>query len=512
MDILQNSLLARFLTGIWYALLGGWTGSVPGRALRRVGEAFHSAAEASFLWDLIWREGTLPRSWPHSIACNLLSILVNLPCALCRWLYRVGRRLWDGSAAFRLVTGLGGSSFVFLGLLMLVMLIAPHGAWNNVYGFAGAAGITVLFALGCAARPKRRLELERLGPYMTIYMAFIVYALLTSIATRDSMRFFFFHLTGFLLVLLLVSAVRKPGQLQLVVALAVLGITIAALYGCYQSYQGVEVIASQQDMSLNVGMPGRIYSFFDNPNNFAELLAMLIPLDVALLLNARGWRGKLLALAALVPCVAAIGFTLSRSSWIGLVVAILVFLALQNWRLIPLMLVLGLCAIPFLPESIVNRIGTIGNMKDSSTRYRFAIYDATANLMKDYWFRGVGLGTDVMKQVFQTYPTMFDGNYPIHTHNNYLQMWGEIGILGALSYVALLLWQLKTGVKAFYASTSRQVRNLLSAAIGGFCGIMVIGLAEYTWFYPRNMFTYWFLFGVIAACVKLTHLHANAKE
>ena len=32
---------------------------------------------------------------------------------------------------------------------------------------------------------------------------------------------------------------------------------------------------------------------------------------------------------------------------------------------------------------------------------------------------------------------------------------------------------------------------------------MVVGLAEYTWFYPRNMFIYWFLFGVIAACIKL---------
>ena len=282
------------------------------------------------------------------------------------------------------------------------------------------------------------------------------------------------------------------------------GITVAALYGCYQSYVGVEVVASQQDMTLNYGMPGRVYSFFDNPNNFAELLVMLIPLDFALFLGAKGWRGRLWSAAALIPCVAAIGFTYSRSGWIGLALAVMVFIALENWRLIPVMAVAGVCAIPFLPETIYNRILTIGNMKDSSTSYRFAIYDASATLMKDYWYRGVGLGTDVMQRTFRAYPAMFDGSFPIHTHNNYLQMWGETGILGLISYLAVLLYGLKSGVKAYYQTMDRQVRHILAAALGAFCGILVIGVAEYTWFYPRNMFIYWFLFGVIMTCVKLS--------
>ena len=108
-----------------------------------------------------------------------------------------------------------------------------------------------------------------------------------------------------------------------------------------------------------------------------------------------------------------------------------------------------------------------------------------------------------MKEVFQTYPTNFDGTYPIHTHNNYLQMWAETGIWGVISFLALLLYQLKSGVKAFRAALDKRTKRMLAAALGAFCGILVVSVAEYTWFYPRNMFTYWFLFGVIAACVKL---------
>ena len=123
----------------------------------------------------------------------------------------------------------------------------------------------------------------------------------------------------------------------------------------------------------------------------------------------------------------------------------------------------------------------------------------------------MGLGTDVMRQVFKVYPTMYDGNYPIHTHNNYLQLWGELGFFGALTYVAMVLHQLKVGVKTYYTCTDRRIKNILSAAVGAFFGISVISVAEYTWFYPRNMFVYFFLFGVIAACVKLARAKQSAE-
>ena len=76
-------------------------------------------------------------------------------------------------------------------------------------------------------------------------------------------------------------------------------------------------------------------------------------------------------------------------------------------------------------------------------------------------------------------------------------------IWGVISFLALLLYQLKSGVKAFRAALDKRTKRLLAAALGAFCGILVVSVAEYTWFYPRNMFTYWFLFGIIAACVKL---------
>ncbi len=512
MTIVENSLICRFFLALWGALTDAWAESRVGNALRAFGRGFARCVKGSAVCQFIWREGTLPKSWETSLTCRVLTFILNIPCAVCRWIYGLCKEVWDGSLTFRAVASLGAMPYLCLGGFMALMLMVPHSNWDNRWALMGAVALIALFALGCAIRPGNRLEIGGLGPWLTLFMAFVCYAFLASLSWSMSLRFVGFYLAAFLLCLLAVSGVKKYEQVEMMVILVAAGLTVAALYGCYQGVIGVEVVANQQDMSVNAGMPGRVYAFFDNPNNFAELLVMLSPLNYALLLNAKTWRGRVGALFSLGVCVIALGVTYSRSGWLGFALATVVFIAFCNWKLIPLLAVLGICCIPLLPETIYNRILTIGNMEDSSTSYRFAIYGASGVLMKDYWYRGVGLGSDILTKTFKGYPPMFDGNFPIHTHNNYLQVWAEMGPGGIITFLCMLLSQLKTGIRAYAAGTDRRVKNLLAAAVAGFCGILLISVAEYTWFYARNMFVYFFLFGLIAACVKLCRKSVRDEE
>lgn len=500
--IAENSVLCRWLVWLWRSFQRLWANSALGGWCHRRGTELKAAGATSVVCAFVTRQGAVRRAWADSWFGRLLEAVWNVPVTVAKGVYRLARGLWDGSLAFRAATALGRGAWLLLGAFVLVMLVAPHESWDNLYGFLGVAGVYLFYAIGCADRKEKSLEVGRLGPWFALYFLFITLGLVCSLSVPLSLRFYIFHLTCFLIVLVAVSAVDSPRQLRTLLVCGAIGVAIAALYGCYQGYVGVEVVASQQDLTLNKDMPGRIYSFFDNPNNFAEVLVMLVPLTGALTLNAKSWRGRLCGLVGLGLGVAAIGLTYSRSSWLGLVLAVVVFLALMNWRFVPAMVVVGLCAVPFLPESILNRILTIGNMKDSSARYRIAIYEDTARLLKDYGVTGTGLGSDVMRRVFLHYPTLYDGNYPIHTHNNYLQMWGETGFFGLLAFLGLILGQLKEGLQAFRRA-DKELKRILAAALGAFCGILAIGLVEYTWFYPRNMFLFWFLFGVIASAVKL---------
>lgn len=501
MHMTEGSLLCRWLVCFWNALRTVWHESAIGGWFHRRRLGLAAAGQSSRVVNFVTRDGGVTRAWKESLFGRLFVGLWNLPARLLKALYRALSGLWDGSLAFRGLTALGRSAAALVGLFTLWMLVSPHEAWNNMYGFLAAAAVFALYSVGCADR-EGRLEVGRFGPYFAFYAVFIALGLVGSFSRSLSLRFFLFHMTCFLLAVVTVSAVREYRQLKTLLILAGVGLTAAALYGCYQGYIGVEVVASQQDMMLNKDMPGRIYSFFDNPNNFAEVLVMLLPLVGALTLNAKGWRGRLGGVVALGLGVAALGMTYSRSSWLGLVLAVVVFLVLMDWRFLPAMLVVGVCAIPVLPQSILNRILTIGNMKDSSARYRIAIYEDTARLLKDYGVTGVGLGSDVTRRVFLHYPTLYDGNYPIHTHNNYLQMWAEIGIFGLLAYLGLIFGQIREGLRAFRAA-NKELKRILAAALGGLVGLLAIGLVEYTWFYPRNMFLFWVLFAVVASCVKL---------
>lgn len=506
MNVAAGSLLCRWLVCFWNALRTVWHESAVGRWFHRRRLGLAAAGQSSRVVNFVTRDGGVKRAWADSLFRRLFVGLWNLPATLLKALRRLLGGLWDGSLALRGVAALGRASALLVGLFALWMLVSPHASWNNSYGFLAAAAIFALYCVGCAGR-ERRLEVGRFGPYFAFYVLFITLGLVCSLSRSLSLRFFLFHMTCFLLAVVTVSAVEEYRQLKTLLILAAVGLAAAALYGCYQGYIGVEVVASQQDLTLNKDMPGRIYSFFDNPNNFAEVLVMLMPLTAALTLNAKGWRGRLGGLLALGAEAAAIGMTYSRSSWLGLALAVVVFLVLMDWRFLPAMVALGVCAIPLLPKSILNRILTIGNMKDSSARYRIAIYEDTARLLKDYGVTGVGLGSDVTRRVFLHYPTLYDGNYPIHTHNNYLQMWAEVGIFGLLAYLGLIAGQIKEGLRAF-RTMDKPLKRILAAALGSLVGILAVGLVEYTWFYPRNMFLFWLLFAVVAACVKL----GNADE
>lgn len=160
MSITENSLFVRFFLSLWLCLKNAAANSALGRACDRLEGWFLRQAENSAICTFVWREGRIPRAWPHSIACRLFTAIINIPCALFKAVYRAGKRVWDASLFCRLIGALGGASFLFLGLFMMVMLMTPHAMWNNVYGLMGAVALTGLFVVGSASRPKHRLELD----------------------------------------------------------------------------------------------------------------------------------------------------------------------------------------------------------------------------------------------------------------------------------------------------------------------------------------------------------------
>lgn len=90
-------------------------------------------------------------------------------------------------------------------------------------------------------------------------------------------------------------------------------------------------------------------------------------------------------------CVCMI-LTFSRGAWLGLLFAGLVFVLLLNPRLLLLAPFVMVALYFVLPDTVISRFTSIGNLTDNSTSYRVYIWIGVLAMLKDYWLCGIGPG------------------------------------------------------------------------------------------------------------------------
>lgn len=510
MEVVRSSAVGRLLLPVWYVLLHCYEYSGLARLFRGAAGIWKTLWHSSALVGWATREGTLARAWKGSAACRLMSFLINLPAALLHWLYRALQPVFDSSVAANLAFSMGEQVPSAVGWLMLGILILPYEHWDNRYSLLGFLLVFLLFLAGGMRRRSLRLDAVAMGPFAVCFAAAVCIAWPLSYSSSLSFRFLFFHMTGMLCVLVTVSAVERGSDLIRLAGFASAALFLVSCYGVVQRIQGVEVNASYVDLSLNEGMPGRVYSMFENPNAFAEVLVLLIPLAVALMLCSKSWAGRIGAGAAALAGVAAILMTYSRASWIGLAAAALVFVFWWNRKLLPALLLAGFALLPLLPDTVFNRILTIFNPNDTSTSSRFPLYEAALRLITRRPVVGAGLGTDAVRLAVKELNLYYGTSPFVHAHSVYLQTWLETGLLGIAAFVASMGWAVKRAARAAAMKTCPlPVRMITIGGASALVGILVCGIADYVWNYPRVMLIFWFLFAVTLSGIKLAKRHAK---
>jgi len=499
MTLLRES----YLYHLWSCLVSLYRESAVCRILTAAGDWFDRQIRDSAILRFLCRESALSRAWPESRLCRILTALINIPSALLHRFYRLLALTFEDSFFARLAFRMGDETSIAQSWCIMLLWVIPYYRWDNAYTLTVFAMLLVLFHAGAMHERDFRLDLKTLGFYPLVLFGAIALGLVCSYDPSLSLRYFGYHVSAALCVLVTVSAVRTAGDVKRLAAGAAFCVLVSGVYGICQRIQGVEVNPSYVDMEVNPGMPGRVYSFFDNPNTFAEVLILLLPLVLALVICSKSLPGRLAALCTLAMGVAALGMTYSRASWVGIACAAAVFVILWKPRCIPVFLILCVAAIPLLPSTIWNRILTITNTSDTSTSSRFPLYEAAIAVIRKSPVFGAGLGGAATQAYIRDYQ-LYHGSAPfVHAHNFYMQVWLEAGVLGVTSLLASLLWGIRRAAATVRGCTDSAVRTLTCACAASMCGIMVCGLADYPWHYPRVMCIFWFVFALMLSGVKV---------
>lgn len=502
--MLQESLIYKCISGLLIFLANSYRNSLCAAFFRKCGGLGRTLFANSGITSFVWREGFISRTWESSLLYRLVNGLAELPQRLLHSAYEKAGLILKESMLFRLFLLFLDRLHVLTAVFLAGALIVPHEYWYNIYSTIILAVLVVLYFIRTIAEGRQGFNLKIFNVFLLMFLVCIVLAEVFSIMPGESLRFLAFYLTCFLLTFLLMVSVRNREEMSETVGIIAIGLALSGLYGIYQYVVGIPVNPTWIDDKTNSGNLSRAFSAFGNPNNFAEIIVLLLPFCAAAFFNAKGWFKKLFFLATAVPPFIALFLTLSRSSWIGFAVAAIVFTFFKEKRLIPVLILLGILVFPFLPQSVYRRILSIANPEDTSMLTRLNIYKSVLPILKEYWFTGLGLGNEPLVKVMRNYFMFTKGGTILpHSHNLYLQIWFETGIAGILSFLALIGSVFKKTMKAIYGSGDRHMKNVLIAGISSLSGILVTGLAEYVWFYARVQLFFWGVVGLMFAALSI---------
>ena len=364
-------------------------------------------------------------------------------------------------------------------------------------------GATMLYDLH--ASPIRRKTFSLRLPVL-VYAALYLIGTLTSVNLRSSLFVGVLSIVFILFSIVLYDAVETQRQLDALIAALV---TVGAAVSCYGILQYLFRWGYQSqawvDNDMFSTIQFRVSSTLQNPNMLGQYLILMIPLGGAKLLGAKdGWRRFYYLACCGVMCVCML-LTFPRGAWLALLFAGLVFFVMWKPRLLFLAPFAILALYFVLPETVVSRFTSIGNLADHSTSYRVSIWLGTIAMLRDgYWLRGIGPGEAAFNAIYPFYS--YHTVVAPHSHNLYLQIICDAGIFALIAFLWLLLRYFRTLCGAIRREEEEESRLLQIAFTSGMLGFLVQAMTDYSFYNYRVMLLFWVYLAAGALSARRTRL------
>lgn len=267
---------------------------------------------------------------------------------------------------------------------------------------------------------------------------------------------------------LMINTIDSQRKLRFAVWVMVIGGLFPAL-GTAQNYLNGVLVDSRASW---VGI-------FENPNDLAQSLVLLLPLATSMAGDLR--RGlRPLVWGIVAAYMTAIYLSFSRGGIAGLLV-VLVLLGLRqsgrSGRI--LMAILVLASLLLVSLYWPRTEGFSGITQDLTFRQRLATIRAGLAMLEDYPLIGVGLGCSAIGWPLYAVPDLYFRGW-LHTHNTAIQVLSETGIIGFVIYALLVAAALRDSrriAKAYTESGNLWMARLLTGLEISIWGFLVCGLS-----------------------------------
>jgi len=354
-------------------------------------------------------------------------------------------------------------------------------------------------------------------------------------------------LAGPLLYFVIINNINDERQINRILDISLL---IGALFGIYGilQYKGIDF----SFWARNIGRQ-QVFGLFGNVNYFAEYLIVPLPIAVSLFFASKNKMKKLLLLIGILAMASSLILTFTRGSYLAfgsaLIVMFFLFLAsrdinfIKNNKKIFIIIILAVIMITslfFIPtplnksgtaiSKIKSRISITQLTQDFSIKRRIATWKFTVLMIKDHPLLGSGIGTykyNTLKYQAEFFAqgenrSLYPYGFADKAHNEYLQLWAELGIIGLGIFAWLIISYFNCGLKILRKLKDEYKQGIIIGLMGAVVAVLIDGIFGFPLHLPATVILSWLALGLTVAVglkdeanaqeVKIIRENSNEKE
>ncbi len=343
-------------------------------------------------------------------------------------------------------------------------------------------------------------------------------------------------LAGPLLYFVITNNINDNRQISRILDILLIIGSLFGVYGIFQ-YNGI-------DFSFWIRNIGRqqVFGLFGNVNFFAEYLIVPLPIAVSLFFATQNKIKKFLLLIGIIVMGASLIATFTRGSYLGFGTSLIFMFSLfifsrektffkHNKKLfiivfLAITIILSLIVIP----NPLNKPGTIiSKIKDrtsvtqliqgNSIKRRIATWKFTVLMIKDHPLLGSGIGTykyNTLKYQAEFFEqgenrTLYPHGFADKAHNEYLQLWAEIGIVGLGIFIWLIISYFSCGLRILrkIKDEYEYKRGIIIGLMGSIVAVLIDGLFGFPLHLPATVILFWLVLALTIVTIKID---ADAEE
>lgn len=357
------------------------------------------------------------------------------------------------------------------------------------------------------------LKKTKLNLPLILFTSVLVLSLFISETKRISLNDFIIFFSYILIFFLITNNIDRKADFNTFIHMFFIISSLVSIYTIIQYYGIDPYLSDLHSLTSTIGQKNWISNY----------LAMIFPVVFSYFLLEQSKKNRILYFFLLSILYATLMICQSRGIWISISLTLIfaiyiiikfnllkIFQENKKW-LILLLVTFLIITIIYSTDNLLNKSAitvpqralSTFDEKDPSINTRLLIWKTTLEMIKDNPLLGAGIGT--FKMNYLNYQAEYLRENPGYikysgkageAHNEYLQMWAELGIIGLGLFILIFYFFYKTIFNFFKSSKNIKDKAITLGLVTGITSFLIHSLFTFPLHVPALGITFFALLGL----------------